>query len=53
MGSPKYPSASQIAELRSAAELPGPETHALAQGQPAEVSIELQPNALALVEFTR
>ena len=53
MGSPKYPSASQIADLRSAAELPKPEVHALAQGQPAGFTIELPPNGLALVEFTR
>ncbi len=53
MGSPKYPSISQIAELRSAAELPRPEVHALTQGSQAEFSVELPPNGLALVEFTR
>jgi xylan 1,4-beta-xylosidase len=50
MGSPKYPSASQIAELRSAAELPKPESRAL-QGD--ELSIELPPNGIALLEFAR
>ena len=53
MGSPKYPSATQIAELRSAAELPRPEVHALTQGPQTEFSIELPANGLALVEFTR
>lgn len=53
MGSPKYPSAAQIAELRSAAELPRLEVHALTQGPQAEFSIELPANGLALVEFTR
>jgi len=48
MGSPKYPSASQIAELRSAAELKKPESHAL-QGD--EFSIELPPNGIALLEL--
>jgi xylan 1,4-beta-xylosidase len=53
MGSPKYPNAAQIGELRSAAELPKPEVHALTQGPQAEFSIELPANGLALVEFTR
>lgn len=50
MGSPKYPSAGQIAELRSAAELPKAESHTL-QGD--EFSIELPPNGIALLEIAR
>ena len=51
MGSPKYPSAKQIAELRSAAELPTPEQRTLAAGQ--ELALELPPNGIALVEVGR
>jgi xylan 1,4-beta-xylosidase len=50
MGSPKSPSPSQIAELSSAAELPSPEKHTLS---PDELSIELPPNGIALLEFAR
>ena len=51
MGSPKYPSANQIADLRSAAELPRPEQRTLAGGQ--DLSIELPPDGIALIEITR
>ena len=51
MGSPKYPSASQIAELRGAAELPKPDQHALQGGAAPEFSIELPPNGIALLEI--
>ena len=53
MGSPKYPSASQIAELRSAAELPRPEKSSLQGGAAPEFSIELPPNGIALLEIAR
>jgi xylan 1,4-beta-xylosidase len=54
MGSPKSPSAAQIAELRAAAELPRPEVRSLPAVQSsAEISIELPPNGVALLEFTR
>jgi xylan 1,4-beta-xylosidase len=51
MGSPKYPSANQIADLRSAAELPRPEQSTLASGQ--ELAIELPPDGIALIEIAR
>jgi len=51
MGSPKYPSAQQIAELRSAAELPKPEQRTLAAGQ--ELALELPPNGIAFIEVAR
>lgn len=51
MGSPKYPSAQQLAELRSAAELPAPEQRTLAAGQ--ELALELPPNGIALIEVAR
>lgn len=51
MGSPQYPSANQIAELRSAAELPKPDIRMLEQTETPEFSIELPPNGIALLEF--
>jgi xylan 1,4-beta-xylosidase len=51
MGSPKYPSANQIADLRNAAELPRPEQRTLAAGQ--ELAIELPPDGIALIEIAR
>lgn len=51
MGSPKYPSAQQIAELRSAAELPAPEQRTLAAGE--ELALDLPPNGIALIEVVR
>jgi xylan 1,4-beta-xylosidase len=53
MGRPPYPSADQIAQLRSAAELPAPETRTLMPGNPAEFSIVLPPDAVVLLEFER
>ncbi len=50
MGSPQYPSAAQLAELRSAAELPKPATHTLTGGT---FSIELPPNGIALLEIAQ
>lgn len=51
MGSPQYPSASQIAELRSAAELPAPEVRVLEHIEAPEFSIQLPANGIALLEF--
>jgi xylan 1,4-beta-xylosidase len=48
MGSPDFPSREQQAELRKAAELPPPLDANLVDGQ---LSVSLQPNALAVVEF--
>ncbi len=48
MGSPQYPSAAQLADLRSAAELPQPAKHTLSGDT---FSIELPPNGLALLEI--
>ncbi len=53
MGSPEYPLQDQIAELRSAAELPEPEIHQLAPGEPSDFSITLPPNGIALLELAR
>ena len=51
MGSPKYPSAEQLSELRSAAEMPKPEQRTLAAGQ--ELALELPPNGVAIIEVAR
>jgi xylan 1,4-beta-xylosidase len=48
MGSPPFPSRQEQAELRRAAELPPPRTVKLAKRQ---LSLSLQPNALAVIEF--
>jgi xylan 1,4-beta-xylosidase len=54
MGSPKYPTPDQIAQLKAAAELPAPETRPLAPGQASvEFSIEVPPNGLALLEINK
>jgi xylan 1,4-beta-xylosidase len=53
MGSPRYPSESQIAELRTAAELPAPQSRAITNGEMMGISIELPPNGVALLEFAR
>ncbi|HEY3627779.1 MAG TPA: glycosyl hydrolase family 39 [Terracidiphilus sp.] len=53
MGSPKYPTSSQISELRSAAELPKPEVRPLSQGPVPEFSMELPANGIALLEMAR
>jgi xylan 1,4-beta-xylosidase len=51
MGSPQYPSESQIAELRSAAELPQPEMRTV--GDNGEFAITLPADGIALLEFAR
>jgi hypothetical protein len=48
MGSPDFPSLKQQADLRKAAELPPPLTAKVVDGQ---LSVSLQPNALAVIEF--
>jgi hypothetical protein len=48
MGSPDFPSRDQQAALRKAAELLSPLTTNFAGGQ---LSVLLQPNALAVIEF--
>ena len=53
MGSPKSPSAAQIAELRAAAELPKPELQRLGSGENREITVTLPANGVALVEITR
>jgi xylan 1,4-beta-xylosidase len=54
MGSPRYPTPDQIAQLRAAAELPKPEIRPLAGGRmSAEISVELPPNGLALLEINK
>jgi xylan 1,4-beta-xylosidase len=53
MGSPKYPSQDQLKQLRIAAELPKPKLQKLAAGEPAELSITLPPNGIALLEFSK
>ena len=50
MGSPDFPSREQQAALRKAAELPPPRTAKLADGR---LSVSLQANALAVIEFVR
>lgn len=53
MGSPAYPLPQQIAELRAAAELPPAEIRQLTAAEPAEFSITLPPNGIALLELAR
>lgn len=54
MGSPSYPTGDQIAQLRAAAELPRPTVRPLTQGQASpEISVEMPPNGLALLEINK
>ena len=48
MGSPRYPTQTQIQELRQAAELPNPEVRTLKND---ELTVTLPPQGLALVEL--
>jgi hypothetical protein len=48
MGSPRYPTRSQIQQLREAAELPAAETHPLENNQ---LTLTLPTHGLALVEL--
>ena len=49
MGSPDFPSREQQAALRKAAELPPPVIAKVVDGH---LSLSLQPNALAVIEFS-
>jgi xylan 1,4-beta-xylosidase len=51
MGSPQYPTARQLEELRHAAQLPSPETSLVAGGKLTEIPIELPPSGIALLEL--
>jgi xylan 1,4-beta-xylosidase len=54
MGRPKYPSAEEIVQLRAAAELPSPEIRSIAPDQSSsEITLELPPNGMALLEIAR
>ncbi len=48
MGSPRYPTPSQVRQLRAAAELPGPEIHDLKNG---ELTLTLPAYGLALIQL--
>jgi xylan 1,4-beta-xylosidase len=48
MGSPRYPTSHQIAELRSAAKIPAPESAEFTNG---ELTVRLPPQGLALIEI--
>jgi xylan 1,4-beta-xylosidase len=48
MGSPQYPTAAQIEQLRQAAQLPAPETRSLKNG---ELTLTLPSQGLALIEL--
>jgi xylan 1,4-beta-xylosidase len=48
MGSPRYPTEAQIRQLRSAAQLPGPQTYELRNGS---VTIEIPAHGLVLLEL--
>jgi xylan 1,4-beta-xylosidase len=50
MGSPRYPTETQIRQLRSAAELSAPEVHELKNGS---VAIKIPAHGLALLELKR
>jgi xylan 1,4-beta-xylosidase len=50
MGKPKYPSETQLRDLRRAAELPAPEYKDLEQGK---LTLELPPHGLALIEIAK
>lgn len=53
MGSPQYPTQDQLKSLRDSAELPQPETVALAAGEPSQFTLTLPPNGVALLEFPK
>jgi xylan 1,4-beta-xylosidase len=50
MGKPKYPSETQLHDLRRAAELPAPEYKNIEQGK---ITLELPPHGLALIEIAK
>ncbi|MGH9470073.1 MAG: GH39 family glycosyl hydrolase [Terriglobia bacterium] len=51
MGSPRYPTETQIEALRKAGALPAPETSLVAGGEYTNVPLTLPPNGIALLEF--
>jgi xylan 1,4-beta-xylosidase len=53
MGSPQYPTKEQIQQLRAAGELQPAGVLPIAQGNPAELTLELPPEGIALLEFDR
>ena len=53
MGEPSFPSREQQRELRDAAQLPAPQSRALANGDSPALTLTLAPHALALVEVGR
>jgi xylan 1,4-beta-xylosidase len=53
MGSPKYPTKDQIAQLRTAAELSSPQRHELSAEELSTFSVALPPNGVALLEFPK
>ena len=53
MGSPQYPTREQIQQLRAAGELQPAEVVPMRQGNPAELTLELPPEGIALLEFDR
>ena len=52
MGKPDFPSREQIDELRKASDLPSPQKEEFA-GNPARITINLQPHALVLITIPR
>jgi xylan 1,4-beta-xylosidase len=48
MGSPAYPTRTQIQQLRQATELPSPEAHVLKNG---ELTLEIPAPGLVLIEL--
>ena len=50
LGAPPSPTPAQIAQLRKAAALPGPQTHPITN---KSLTITLQPHALALIEIAK
>jgi xylan 1,4-beta-xylosidase len=53
IGKPSFPTREQQKQLREAAQLQSPEVRALTQNSPAEISLILQPHALALIEIIK
>lgn len=52
MGSPRSPSAAQIVTLQAAAELPAPVVSSIRADRQPEISLQLPPNGVALLELS-